>query len=98
MQTEECDAIKILVVGHIDEIGEETIQSEIRDAMEDYIDWDWELEFDSVEDAYAEQGGRRAEQQVLNEHAVDVLGKDASSEQLTAFMAEMAKQLDITLD
>jgi len=87
-----------LVEDHITDIGEDTIMSEIEDIKPDFLDSNWEEDFDDEYDAYAEQGRGEAESQVLKEHARDILGSDVTSDAIYAFMQEMATQLGVSLD
>lgn len=98
MTTEVEVPIEQLVTDHIKDIGEDIIMSEIEDVKSDFLDSDWENDFDSEFDAYAEQGRGEAESQVLREHAVDVLGADATTDKISSFMQEMARQLHVSLD
>lgn len=91
------DTMVETVAAHIAEIGEDTIMSEIDDAKYDFVDSDWDSEYDSLDEAYAETGRGEAESQVCNEHALDVLGADASFNNIAAFVDEMAKQLSLNL-
>ena len=95
--SQSIDTLSTLVEKHIEEIGEDTIISKIEDIKEDYIS-DWEDEFDSVFDAYEEQGLGEAESHILNIHAWDVLGSDASVDEMASFMEEMAYQLGLSLN
>lgn len=55
----------------------ESIQTEIQDTKNDYVDDDWEDEFDDIDEAYMETGRGGAESDVLNrvvEDACAVLG------------------------
>lgn len=42
------------------------IQDKAQELQSEFV-WDWEDEFDNLNDAYLEQGGNAAEQQVINE-------------------------------
>ena len=91
------NAMSSLVAAHIGHIGEDMILSEIEDVKEDYLDAYWVEKFDTIEEAYAEQGRGQAETKILRRHAQDILGKKASNATLIDFMKEMAKQLEVSL-
>lgn len=86
------------VAAHIADIGEDIIMAEIDEIKPDFLDSDWEEDFDDEYDAYEEMGRGEAESQVLKEHAMDVLGIDATYDEVDAFMKEMASQLGVSLD
>ena len=91
------NAMSSLVEAHIGHIGEDMILSEIDDIKSDYLDINWTEQFDSAEEAYAEQGRGQAESKILRRHAQDILGQKASNATLVAFMKEMANQLDLSI-
>lgn len=96
-----CDLASTLsdrVEAHITDISEDMILAEIEDIKEEFLDGEWESDFDDVYDAYAEQGRGEAESQILQEHAVDVLGSNATTSEVASFMEEMAYQLGLSLN
>jgi hypothetical protein len=92
------NALESLVEAHIRHLGDDMIMSSIDDAKEDYLEMGWDEEYDSAEEAYAEQGHGEAECQVLMEHAQDILGRKASMESCQEFMQEMAVQLGVSIN
>ena len=92
------NAMSSLVEAHIGHIGEDMILSEIDDLKMDYLNVGWQDEFDSAEEAYAEQGRGEAESVVLRKHAKDILGKKAVGSTIVSFMQEMADQLGVSLN
>ena len=99
MNTTECELdLTTRVAEHIEDISEDMILAEIDDIKPDFLSADWESEFDDIDEAYVEQSRNGAESQVLQEHAKDVLGDQATSRDIAQFMAEMARQLGLSLD
>lgn len=94
MQTE-YNNIKDIVFEHIQEIGEDIIHSEIEEIKEDFVPVDWELKFESLDEAYKRTGKYKAEKEIFLTHAYDVIGEDASKTQIKKFIQEMSKQLNI---
>jgi len=84
------------VAKRIEEVGEATILAEIEDQKLNYVDEDWDEEFDTLFEAYAEQGRGEAEQDICTEHAYAALGNDAQEDTISAFITEMSQQLQIS--
>ena len=49
----------------VENVRVEDVYARVDDAKEDYV-WDWEDEFDDIEDAYYEKGRGQAESSVVN--------------------------------
>jgi hypothetical protein len=98
MATAATELLEKQVADHIEDIGEDIIMSQIEDIKSDFLDGDWENDFDDEYEAYAETGRGEAESQILQAHAQDILGANATSKEISAFMQEMACQLGISLD
>jgi len=89
-------AIDQLVAKRIADVGKDAILSEIEDQKLNYVDDDWDEEFDTLSEAYAEQGRGEAELDICTEHAYAVLGNDVQDDTISAFITEMAHQLEIS--
>ena len=50
----------------VENVRAEDVYARVDDAKEDYV-WDWEDEFDDIEDAYSEKGRGEAESFAVNE-------------------------------
>ena len=88
--------IKDLVAERIAIVGEQTILNEIDERKLEYVDDDWDEQFDTLEEAYAEQGRGEAESEVCYEYAYEALGSDADQQQASAFVQEMMSQLNLS--
>ena len=82
-----------LVADRISIYGEDAIRDEIDERKYGYVDDDWDEEFESLDDAYAQYGQNDAETDVCYDHAYSVLPPDADDEDLALFAVEMLKQL-----
>lgn len=72
----EIDKTKESVVKYISKnYNENDLEHQVQETIPDYLDECWEEEFESMEEAYIEQGRGEAEAQVRQEIENDVLGK-----------------------
>lgn len=80
----------------IAENDEESVLQRVNEVKGEYV-WDWEGEFDSLEDAYEEQGRGEAESQIVNElikeHNVELAFDD-----YVDLMHQLAEHYNLSLD
>lgn len=86
--------IKNLFTKIIETNSEKSIYDEVDNAKSEYV-YDWEDEFDSLEDAYEEQGRGEAESMILNDLIAHVGGKDLSMDDHYDLFTKLADHYDL---